>query len=299
MRKLIFLLLSVMLTSNLLAQQSTLANPKLSPFQKTEIKIGLVDVTLEYSRPSMRGRKIFGGLEPYGKMWRTGANKNTRISFSHPVVIGDVTLPAGAYTIFTKPNTASWEVYFHTELDEYGVPDVVEAENILATISVPVTTLNRNVETLSIAFDDLTRNSAMLAISWERTYVSVLIQAPSDELIKAHFKEQELALASSYSISASIYFEIENDNVEALKFVDKAIELREKGISFNEILKADDFNHNRLINSYSLKAEILQEMNQNLEALEYANRALTMAKKIKSEYWINVLTKNIAEWKAY
>ncbi len=86
--------------------------PKPSPFQKIEQKVGLTDVTLEYSRPSMKGRAIMGSLVPFDTIWRTGANANSKITFSEDVEVGGKTLKAGSYTIYTKPGSSNWEVFF-------------------------------------------------------------------------------------------------------------------------------------------------------------------------------------------
>ncbi len=96
--------------------------PQPSPYQKIEQTVGLSTVTVEYSRPSMKGRKIFGGLVPYDKLWRTGANRNTIVSFSDDVKIGSTTLKAGNYAIFTKPNPQSWEIYFYSDTNNWGTP---------------------------------------------------------------------------------------------------------------------------------------------------------------------------------
>jgi len=123
MKKTIFLLFFTLFFLQINAQEKQIPYPHLSPLQKIETKVGIVDFTLVYSRPSMRGRKIFGDLVPYNKIWRTGANKNTKIVFHDQVMIGDTELDAGTYTIIAKPNIDKWEIYFHTELDEYGIPE--------------------------------------------------------------------------------------------------------------------------------------------------------------------------------
>ena len=92
--------------------------PQPSPFSKVEQKVGLTDVSLEYSRPGMRGRTIFGNLVPYDAIWRTGANARTKITFSTDVTVDGQTLKAGSYAVYTKPNEKSWEVYFYTEANE-------------------------------------------------------------------------------------------------------------------------------------------------------------------------------------
>ncbi len=296
MKKIILLLLGVVLTSNLIAQSIQIKAPKLSPLQKMEIKIGVVDVSLEYSRPSMRGRKIFGDLEPFGEIWRTGANKNTKIVFSDYVVIGDVELDPGTYTIFTKPNSDTWDVYFYTELDEYGVTDNFKLENIVAQVRVPAIELNRDVETLSITFDNLTTNSAMLGISWERTYVSVLIEIPTDKILKNFLKENEGSLAKKYSLAAFIYFELEKESEKALEAINNSIAIRENSMSFEDWLKTNDSEAKELLSNYSRKSEILVDLNKRKEALEYANRSLIIANKANNEWWINHITKNIDDW---
>ena len=104
MKKLILSILVLTLSFNIQAQIKT---PQPSPFQSLTQTVGLTEVTLEYSRPSMRGRTIFGGLVPYNEVWRTGANKNTTITFSDAVMIGGTEVKAGTYAVFTKPNPES------------------------------------------------------------------------------------------------------------------------------------------------------------------------------------------------
>ena len=109
MKKVLLLVGAIAISAVSFGQMQT---PQPSPFQKIEQKVGLTDVTLEYSRPSMKGRAIYGGLVPYDKLWRTGANANTKITFSDDVMIGETELKAGSYAIFTKPGMSSWEVMF-------------------------------------------------------------------------------------------------------------------------------------------------------------------------------------------
>ena len=112
MKKLTLLAFALTLMFSVNAQIET---PQPSPFTKIEQKVGLTDVTLEYSRPGMRGRTIFGDLVPYGKLWRTGANKNTMITFSDDVVVDGQTLKAGSYAIFVTPSAKSWDVIFYSD----------------------------------------------------------------------------------------------------------------------------------------------------------------------------------------
>ena len=119
MKKLILFVFALALTVSVNAQIET---PQPSPFSTVEQKVGLTDVTLEYSRPNMRGRAIFGDLVPYGKVWRAGANRNTVITFSDDVTIDGTTLKAGSYAIYIIPSEKSWEVIFYTDTNNWGNP---------------------------------------------------------------------------------------------------------------------------------------------------------------------------------
>ncbi|MEM6726848.1 MAG: DUF2911 domain-containing protein, partial [Bacteroidota bacterium] len=113
------LMLVVAFVSNVQAQITT---PQPSPFSKVEQKVGLVDVSVEYSRPSKKDREIFGGLVPYGEKWRTGANKNTIIEFSGDVTVQGEALKAGKYAIYTIPDKVSWTFMFYTDTENWGTP---------------------------------------------------------------------------------------------------------------------------------------------------------------------------------
>ena len=170
MKKLLLLVVAAVFSITLQGQIST---PQPSPFSKLHQVVGLTDVTLEYSRPSMRGRTIFGDLVPFDKVWRTGANARTKISFSDDVTVGGTTLKAGTYAVFTKPGQTSWDVYFYTETAGGGTPRNWDESKIAAQINVPVYTMPDNVETFTMTIDDLSNNGATMGMIWEKTYVGV------------------------------------------------------------------------------------------------------------------------------
>lgn len=299
MKSILLLVLTFLPTLTLVAQTSKLTNPKLSPFQKTEIKLGIVDVSLEYSRPSMRGRKIFGALEPYDKVWRTGANKNTKIVFSDYVVIADIEIAPGTYTIFTKPSIHTWDVYFHKEIDEFGVPETFNPENSIAQVTVPTIKLDKEVETLAITFDNLTVNSAVLSISWERTQVAVLIKIPTDKILQNYLSKKRNDLSKEYSLAAYIYFDNEKDATKALTAISTSIALLENGISFEAWLKNANLEDPRLAYNYYLKSEILNDLGKKKQALASAKKSMIIAKKINSAYYIKTNTENIEKWREH
>src|SRR5690606_1115461 len=112
MKKLLVLLLTITTVYTIEAQ---IVTPQPSPFTKIEQKVGLTDFVLEYSRPNVRGRKVFGDLVPYGQVWRLGANQNTKITFSTDVSVDGKTLKAGTYALYAIPNAAAWDVIFYTD----------------------------------------------------------------------------------------------------------------------------------------------------------------------------------------
>ena len=279
MKNTILFALTLLFTTTLIGQISKLKNPKLSPFQKTEIKLGIVDVSLEYSRPSMRGRKIFGVLEPYDKIWRTGANKNTKIVFSDYVIIGDVEVAPGIYTIFTKPSMDIWGVYFHAEIDEYGVPETFDPKNSVVQLNVPVIKLDKELETLAITFDNLTANTAILSISWEKTKVEIPIKIPTDKILKNYLSEKNTALSREYSLAAYIYFDKEKNSKKVLAAIKKSIEIEEKGMPFELWLENVNIEDRRLAYNYYLKSNILNDLDKNEQAIQSAKKSLIIAKK--------------------
>ena len=153
MKKLIYLLV-LTFGSTLTAQVQT---PQSSPSAKTHQKVGLTELSVEYSRPSMRGRVIMGELVPYGAIWRTGANKNTVISFSDAVTFGDQEISAGSYALYTRPGKDQWEVFFYSSTDNWGTPDLWEASKVAAAIEV-IPTIGNDIETFSIWFSNVHNN---------------------------------------------------------------------------------------------------------------------------------------------
>ncbi|MGB5500011.1 MAG: DUF2911 domain-containing protein, partial [Maribacter sp.] len=138
------LLLCVVLVS--FSMESQISTPAPSPSSKLKQTVGLTDVTLEYSRPSMRGRTIFGDLVPFDKVWRTGANARTKITFSEDVTIDGQALKAGSYAIFTKPGAQSWEVYFYTEYQGGGTPGEWDESKVAAKTTTEVVSIPDNIE---------------------------------------------------------------------------------------------------------------------------------------------------------
>ena len=223
MKKLLLMALVFTLSFNVNAQVKT---PQPSPFAKVEQKVGLTDVTLEYSRPSMKGRTIFGDLVPYDKLWRTGANSNTSITFSDDVTINGQSVKAGSYAIFTKPSAEKWEVIFYSDNSNWGTPEKWDDAKVAAKATVDVYQMPMKVETFTMTFDDLSIQGATLGMIWENVYVGVPFGVPTDSTVSASIeKTMSGPGAGDYYSSAVYYLQEGKDIAKAQMWIDKAVDL--------------------------------------------------------------------------
>lgn len=223
MKKLVLFAFALTLMFSVNAQVET---PQPSPFTKIEQKVGLTDVTLEYSRPSMKGRTIFGNLVPYGKMWRAGANKNTTITFSDDVKIGDSELKAGSYAIFISPNKESWDVVFYADTNNWGTPREWDGSKVAAKVSAKIYKMPMKIETWTIGFDDLTNNSASIGFIWENTYAAVTFKVPTATKVSASIDKVMAGPSAGDYYSAAVYNLSEKKDLKmAMKWIDTAVEM--------------------------------------------------------------------------
>uniref|UniRef100_UPI004047FC31 DUF2911 domain-containing protein n=1 Tax=Mariniflexile sp. TaxID=1979402 RepID=UPI004047FC31 len=231
MKKLLLIALGLTFVLNINAQIST---PQPSPSAKMEQKVGLTDVTLEYSRPSMRGRTIFGNLVPFGTIWRTGANSRTKITFSTDIKVDGQTLKAGSYAIFTKPTAENWEVYFYTDYDGSGAPQTWDETKVAAKATAKVYKMPMKIETFTMTFDDLTSNSAVLGMLWEDVYVGIKIEVPTDEMVLTNINEvmNGAPTGNDYYAAAVYYLQEGKDIKQAKTWIDKAITMAGDKVAF-------------------------------------------------------------------
>lgn len=209
--------------------KAQIETPAPSPLSKLEQKVGLTDVSVEYSRPSMRGRTIFGDLVPYGKLWRTGANKNTMISFSEDVTIDGQTLKSGSYAIFTTPNKESWDVVFYSDTNNWGTPQNWDDAKVAAKTTAQVYTMPMNVETFSISIDDLSNDGATLGMVWENAYVGVKFNVPTDKTVSAAIEKVMNGPAAGDYYAAAVYYAQNGKDLNKAKiWMEKAMSMIEK-----------------------------------------------------------------------
>jgi len=280
--KKLFTLIMVLTVS--FAVNAQIETPQPSPSQKVEQKVGLTDVTLEYSRPSMRGRAIFGNLVPYGKVWRTGANKNTIITFSTEVTIGDNTLKAGSYAIFTKPNAGNWDVMFYSDTENWGTPKTWDDSKVAAKVSVKATTLPMTIETFTFTFDNLTNDSAVLSLLWENTMVDVTIGVPTDATVTdAISKIMNGPSADNYYASARYYLESGKDIKQAAVWIDKAIDMTKAEPKFWWLRQ---------------QSLIHAKAGNKKEAIKAAKLSLEYADKAENADYVKMNKASLKEWGA-
>lgn len=226
------------------AQAPALKVPAPSSTQTIKQTFALSDITLEYSRPSVKDRVVFGDLVPFGKVWRTGANAGTKITFADDVKVEGKDVKAGTYAIYTVPNKESWDFILYSDLTLGGNVGNYKAENEVLRVPVKPTALSSKVETFTINFSDVLATSTNLELAWDKTAVFVKITTEIDAKV---MKNIETVLATDnrpYFQAASYYYDNNKENKDkskdlnqALVWVNKAIEQNPKGF-FIVLLKA-------------------------------------------------------------
>lgn len=198
--------------------------PVPSPASTLRQRIGLTDIEVVYSRPSLRGREMFGAIVPYGEVWRTGANAATKISFSTPVMIDGRPLAAGWYGLYTIPGPDEWTVIFHRNATLWGANNYDPAQDALR-VRVTPRALPWTVETFRISFDDLRDDSATLQLAWENVLVPVPIEV---DLTERLLPQIEAVMAAGggqkpYYQAALFFYEHDQDLQQAREWIDAAV----------------------------------------------------------------------------
>ncbi len=223
MKKLLLSLFVVAISTGANAQLKT---PASSPSSKLEQTVGLTDVSVEYSRPGVKGRTIFGDLVPYGKVWRTGANANTKVTFSDDVTIDGKELKKGTYALYTKPGKSSWEVIFYSDAKNWGTPREWDDKKVALSTTAKVMKMPMKIESFTITIDDLTDNSAILGMLWENAYVGVKFNTPTDKGVEASIsKVMAGPSANDYFNAAKYYLDGGKDINKAKNWINKAVDM--------------------------------------------------------------------------
>lgn len=257
--------------------------PQASPVSKIEQVVGLTNISISYSRPSAKGRLVYGELVPFGKNWRTGANENTTISFSEDVLIANKPLLKGKYALYTTPRADSWDFIFYKETTNWGLPEVWDESNVALRVTVSPESLSKSVETFTISINNVTTDAASLDLSWEKTIVSLKIEVPTQKVVLKTI-EQVLngPTANDYFTCSQYYYQTNNDLSKALDWVNKAINTtKETDVPFWY---------------YRLKSLIQFKLGDKKGALETAKISLEGATKANNQDYIKQNTDSINAW---
>jgi tetratricopeptide (TPR) repeat protein len=271
---------AMLMFASFTADAQQLKVPAPSPLQTLDQAFGLSNIKIEYSRPSAKGRTVYGDVVPFGKVWRTGANQATKITFGEDVKVEGNALTAGTYALYSIPNKDSWEIMFYKDLKLGGNVSDYKQENEVLRIKVKPSALSSKVETFTINVADITASAANVQLDWEQTRASFNVVADIDTKI---MKDIEAAIEKDnrpYFQAASYYYDNNKDMNKALEWVNKAAEQNPTAYWIMH-----------------LKAKIQVKLKDNKGAIESAEKSLAMAKEAKNEDYVKMNEKLIAEAK--
>ena len=261
--------------------EAQINTPKLSPHSVLIQEVGFNEITIDYCRPSVKGRVIFGELVPYGQIWRTGANASTKIKFKDDVSIEGLEVPAGEYALYTIPGKDEWTIIIHTITSYWGVgKDYKEADDLLR-FKVRPNTLNHKIETMAIEISDITTDNCYMEIKWDHTLVKFKIETFTDKKVVEEIdKKMKGVSQATYYQSAVYYLENGKDLNKALEWIDKALINNEQFWILRH------------------KALILARLGRYQEAITFAERSMKLAAAAENDEFKKQDEKSIAEWRA-
>jgi hypothetical protein len=267
MKRILFLS-AFSLSIAMMADAQTLTTPQPSPTQTIRQNFGLSTVELSYSRPGIKDRKVFGDLVPFGKVWRTGANQATTVTFGEDVMIGDKKVPAGKYGLLTIPEKDQWTVIITKQLDVTSPAAYKQEQDVVRVMAKPVA-LPFSVETFTMTFDDVKSNSMELGMLWDKTMVSIPIKVDVDTKIMAQIDNIMNKDNRPYFNAAMYYVDNGKDQAKALAWFDKAIEQNPKAFWV-----------------YHQRANLLAKMGKKQDAIASANKSIELAKEAKNDDYV-------------
>lgn len=277
--KIVLALLAATIVSSAAFSQNDLKVPAPSPSATVKQDFGLSSVEVSYSRPGVKGRKIFGDLVPYDKVWRTGANSPTLITFGDDVTINGTKVPAGKYGLLTIPGQQEWTVIITKSTDVSGPSGYKEANDVVR-VKVKPGELPFSVETFNILFDNIKPTSMDVVLIWDRTEVGFTITTEIDGKVTAQIDELMKSDKPPYFQAAMYYMETGKDLNKAVEWMDKAIQ---------ENPKAFWVYHN--------KANALAKQGKKKEATEAAKKSIELAKEARNDDYVTLNEKLLATLK--
>jgi len=250
------------------AQQ--LRTPAPSSTQTIKQEFGLSNVEINYSRPGVKGREIFGKLVPYGKVWRTGANNATTVTFGDDVMINGTKVPAGKYGLLTIPDQNQWTIIITKQLD-VTQPAAYKQDQDVARITANPETLPFSLETFTIFFNDVKSTSMNIELVWDKTAVAFPVTTEIDSKIMAQIDNIMAADNRPYYNAAMYYVDNGKDQNKALEWFNKAVEQNPKAYW-----------------AYYQRASLLAKMGKKQEAIASANKSIEAAKEAKNDDYVTL-----------
>lgn len=274
MKKIVLLLNAILLLS--LANAQTLTTPQPSPTQTIKQNFALGSIELNYSRPAKKGRKIMGDLVPFGKVWRTGANAATTLTFSEDVTIGGTDVKAGKYGLLTIPDAGKWTIIISKDVN-INQPSAYKPDNDVVRVQADVVKTPFTVENFTINFANLTGSSCSVEMMWENTYVQFAVTAGTDAKVMKQIDNMMNKDNKPYFNAASYYFDNGKDLNQALNWVNKALE-----------------NDKEAFWMHLLKARIHAKLGDKTAAKAAATKCIEYATKAKNDDYIKMANELIA-----
>lgn len=239
--------------------------PALSPTAKISQQFSVSEIEIEYSRPSARGRKVFGDLVPYGEVWRTGANASTKLTVGEDFNIGGVDVKAGKYSFYAIPGAAEWTIILNSELGNWGAMGYSTDKDV-ARFTVKPSAINNKTETFTIEVGDITFNTCNIVMKWENTKVVVPVKVNNADRIAKDIVKNVENPSIPYYQAASYYYETNQNLDKAFEYVSKALESRTDAYWM-----------------WHLKAKIAAKLGKKDDAIAAANKAMEVSKGGPSE----------------
>ncbi|TNF37959.1 MAG: DUF2911 domain-containing protein [Deltaproteobacteria bacterium] len=264
------------LAASALAQPAALNLPAPSPHATGSQTVGVTDISVDYSSPGVKDRKIFGGLVPFGELWRTGANAATKLTVSRDVTIAGHDVPAGTYAVFTIPTASTWTVILNKNPNQGGTRDYDQKLDLFRAEVTPTAIPRR--ERMTFIFSDTTDDGTRLDLEWDELRVSLPIAVKTADLTRADIDSWVAGSWRPLASAARYTHETLKDDTRALALVDASIAVQETWYNV------------------WTKAEILSGTKDKKTAYKLAKRAMELGEKADYFFYKDRVAKALAEW---
>lgn len=244
--------------------------PQPSSTQTIKQDFGMGSIELTYSRPNAKGRKVFGDLTPYNKLWRTGANAATKLVFTDVVEMGGKKIDTGTYVLYTIPGVDSWEIILNKGLKNWGIDGYKESEDVVRFKVEPMK-MKQPMETFTMQFANIKPESCELHLMWEKTAVAIPIMTNIKDRLRAQLDAALKTDKKPYWQAAQFYNEYDNNQAKALEYITKAIEGNDKAFWM-----------------WVYKAKIQKEMGDKAGAMASSKKSMELAREAKNDDYVKI-----------